>query len=63
MGQGGDRGKGPNETGTRPAGRKRTANPPSEKAGKTGEGQGSAKSGAAGPKKVPARTTRKSGDK
>ena len=63
MNQGGDRGKGPNKTGTQPTGRKKSPNPPSKKAGKGGEGQGSAKSRAAGPKRVAARTTKKSRDK
>jgi hypothetical protein len=51
MGQGGDRGKGPNKTGTQPTGRKKSPDPPSKKAGQ------------AGPKKVEARTTKKSRDK
>ena len=63
MGQGGDRGKGPNKTGTQPTGRKSSPNPPSQKAGKQGEGLASAKSRAAGPKKTEARTTKKSRDK
>ena len=63
MGQGGDRGKGPNKTGTQPAGGKKSPNPPSKKAGKKGEGHGSGKSRAAGPKRVAARTTKKSRDK
>jgi hypothetical protein len=63
MGQGGDRGKGPNKTGTQPTGRKKSPNPPSKKAGKQGEGHGSGKSRAAGPKKVEARTTKRSRDK
>ena len=60
MAQGGDRGKGPNETGTEPVGRKKAA--PNPKAGKA-SGQGSAKSRQAGPKKTAARTTKKSRDK
>jgi len=63
MGQGGDRGKGPNKTGTQPTGKKTSPARGSKKGGKGGEGQGSAKSRAAGPKKVPARTTKRSGDK
>ena len=59
--QGGDRGKGPNETGTQPAVRKKDY--PNPKAGKGGSGQGSAKSRQAGPKKVAAETTKKSRDK
>lgn len=63
--QGGDRGKGPNKTGTQPTGSKKAsaANPGSRKPGKGGEGQGSGKSRAAGPKRVAARSTKKSGDK
>ena len=61
--QGGDRGKGPNQTGTQPAGRKSSDNPPGEEGGKGGEGQGSGKSRAAGPKRVAARSTKKSRDK
>jgi hypothetical protein len=65
--QGGDRGKGPNKTGTQPAGGKKSPNPSSKKAGKKagkgGEGQGSAKSRAAGPRRVAARTTKRSRDK
>jgi hypothetical protein len=63
MNQGGDRGKGPNETGTQPTGRKKSPSRGSKKGGKGGEGQGSAKSRAAGPKRVAARTTKKSRDK
>ena len=63
MAQGGDRGKGPNETGTQPTGRKRSPNTPGRKTGKGVEGQGSAKSRAAAPKKVAARTTKRSRDK
>ena len=61
MAQGGDRGKGPNETGTHPAGRKKDY--PNPKAGKGGSGQGSAKSRQGGPKKAAARTTKKSGQR
>ena len=61
MAQGGDRGKGPNETGTQPAGRKKDY--PNPKAGKGGSGQGSAKSRQGGPKKAAARTTKKSGQR
>jgi len=63
MNQGGDRGKGPNETGTQPTGRKKSPSRGSKKAGKGGEGQGSAKSRAAGPRRVAADTTKKSRDK
>ncbi len=61
--QGGDRGKSPNVTGTQPVGRKATPSPGSKKPGKGGEGQGSGKSRAAGPKRVAARSTNKSRDK
>jgi len=59
--QGGDRGKSPNETGTQPVTEKKPY--PNPKAGKGDAGQGSAKSRQGGPKKVAARTTKKSGDK
>ncbi len=61
MAQGGDRGKSPNKTGTQPTGKRKDY--PNPKAGKGGSGQGSAKSRQGGPKKVAARTTKKSGDK
>ena len=61
MRQGGDRGKGPNETGTQPAVRKKDY--PNPKAGKGASGQGSGKSRQGGPKKVAARTTKRSRDK
>ena len=63
MGQGGDRGKGPNKTGTQPTGGKKSPSRGSKKPGKGGEGQGSAKSRAAGPKNVAADTTKRSRDK
>ena len=58
--QGGDRGKAPNVTGTQPRGRTES---PNVKGTKGREGQGSAKSRKASPKKVEARTTSKSKDK
>jgi hypothetical protein len=61
MGQGGDRGKSGNETGTQPAVRGKDY--PNPKAGKGGSGQGSGKSRQGGPKKVAARTTKRSRDK
>ena len=61
MGQGGDRGKGPTETGTQPAVRKK--DDPNPKAGKGASGQGSGKSRQGGPKKVEAGTTKRSRDK
>ena len=64
MRQGGDRGKGPNETGTQPKGRATgSTNRPGGKAEKGVAGQGSGKARQAGPKKVAARTTKKSRDK
>ena len=79
MQEGGDRGKGPNKTGTQPKGRVReTPDRPGDKDVKGGAGRGAAKathaarkaSGAktsetrkAGPKKIAAGTTTKSGDK
>jgi hypothetical protein len=63
MGQGGDRGKGPNKTGTQPTGGKKSPSRGSKKPGKGGEGQGSAKSRAAGPRRVAADTTKRSRDK
>jgi hypothetical protein len=79
MQEGGDRGKGPNVTGTQPKGRKKAppTKPGSAKvkggvkkgaaktkhaAAKT-EGARTSKTRKAGPKKVPARTTTRSGDK
>ena len=61
MGQGGDRGKGPNETGTQPTVEKKDY--PNPKAGKGASGQGSGKSRQGGPKKVEARTIKRSRDK
>ena len=61
MRQGVDRDKGPNETGTQLAVRKKDY--PNPKAGKGASGQGSGKSRQGGPKKVSARTTKKSRDK
>ena len=61
MGQGGDRGKSANETGTQPAVREKDY--PHPKAGKGASGQGSGKSRQGGPKKVAARTTKRSRDK
>jgi hypothetical protein len=59
--QGGDRGKSPNETGTQPATKRKDY--PNPKAGKGASGQGSGKARQGGPKKVAARTTKKSRDK
>lgn len=77
--EGGDRGKGPNKTGTQPKGRVRQKpDTPGNKDVKGGPGRGALKSkhaeqvasGAktsetrkAGPKKTPAKTTTRSGDK
>lgn len=63
MGQGGDKGKGPNKTGTQPTGRTKSPAPPDKKADEGKEGQGSANTRAPSPKKVPAGTTKKSRDK
>jgi hypothetical protein len=79
MQEGGDRGKGPNTTGTQPKGRVRTApDKPGNKQVKGGATKGAAKSKhaakkaagvktsltrKAGPKKITARTTSRSGDK
>jgi hypothetical protein len=79
MAEGGDRGKSPNKTGTQPKGRvKESPTKPGNQAVKSGAGRSAAKSkhaaskaqGAAtsetrkaGPKKIAARTTSKSGDK
>lgn len=79
MQEGGDRGKGPNKTGTQPKGRTRgTPDNPGSKEVKGGAGKGAAKSThaakkaagvktsetrKAGPKKVAAGTTSRSGDK
>jgi hypothetical protein len=79
MQEGGDRGKSPNQTGTRPKGRERQSpGTPGNQAVKSAQGLGAAGSkheaersaGArtsetrkAGPKKTPARTTTRSGDK
>ena len=79
MQEGGDRGKGPNKTGTQPKGRIReTPDKPGNKEVKSGAGKGAAKTThaakkaagvktsetrKAGPKKVAATTTSKSGEK
>ena len=79
MQEGGDRGKGPNKTGTQPKGRVReTHDKPGDEEVKGGAGKGVAKAThsarkaagvrtsetrKAGPKKIAARTTSKSGEK
>jgi hypothetical protein len=63
MGQKGDRGKEPNKTGTQPKSTNKTPERPKRQAGTGIEGQGSAETRAPSPKKVPARTTKKSRDK
>jgi len=79
MAEGGDRGKGPNKTGTQPKGRiKESPQKPGNEAVKAGVGKGAAKAKhaakkaqgvatsetrKAGPKKIVARTTSKSGEK
>lgn len=79
MQQDGDRGKAPNKTGTQPKGRTRKSpDKPGDKDVKSGVGKGAqgathaakkamglntSKTRKAGPKKIAARTTSKSGDK
>lgn len=64
MNQGGDRGKGPNVTGTQPKPDiKKSPNQAGERATKRGARQGTGKVTQAGPKKVAARSTRKSRDR
>ncbi len=63
MGQEGDRGKSPNTTGTQPNNKTKSPKPPSEKADEGVESQRSANTRAMNPKKVTARTTKKSRDK
>jgi hypothetical protein len=79
MGEGGDRGKSPNKTGTQPAGRVREKpDTPGSMAVRGGPGRGAAGSKhaadaasgvktsetrKAGPRKTPAKTTTRSGDK
>jgi hypothetical protein len=63
MNQGGDRGKSPNTTGTQPKPRKEQTLQQPGKPDQGRKGQGSAKSSKPSPKKVTARTTKKSRDK
>ncbi|MEN3331526.1 MAG: hypothetical protein V7641_891 [Blastocatellia bacterium] len=79
MQEGGDQGKGPNQTGTQPKGRvRKSPDKPGNKDVKSGAGKGAAKAKhaakkaagvrtsqtrKAGPKKIAAGTTTKSGDK
>jgi hypothetical protein len=63
MGQEGDRGKSPNKTGTQPNTKTKSPKPPDKMAEKGGESQRSANTRAESPKKVTARTTKKSRDK
>jgi hypothetical protein len=63
MNQGGDRGKSPNVTGTQPKRRKEQTLQQPAKPDQGRKGQGSAKSSKPSPKKVTARTTKKSRDK
>jgi hypothetical protein len=63
MNQGGDRGKSPNITGTQPKRRKEQTLQQPRKPDQGRKGQGSAKSSKPSPKKVTARTTKKSRDK
>lgn len=64
MAQGGDRGKGPNVTGTQPKPQiKKSPNQAGERAVKRGARQGTGKVAQAGPKKTPARATKRSRDR
>jgi hypothetical protein len=63
MNQGGDRGKSPNTTGTQPKPRKEQTLQQPGKPDQGRKGQVSAKSSKPSPKKVTARTTKKSRDK
>ena len=64
MNQGGARGKAPNVTGTQPKPKiKKSPNQAGERAAKRGARQGTGKVAQAGPKKVTARSTKKSRDK
>lgn len=63
MNQGGDRGKSANITGTQPKRRKEQTLQQPTKPDRGRKGQGSAKSSKPSPKKVTARTTKKSRDK
>lgn len=64
MAQGGDRGKSPNVTGTQPKPEvKKSPNQAGERAVKRGARQGTGKVTQAGPKKVAARSTKRSRDR
>ena len=64
MAQGGDRGKSPNVTGTQPKPKiKKSPNQTGERAVKRGARQGTGKVTQAGPKKVAARSTKRSRDR
>lgn len=64
MAQGGDRGKRPNVTGTQPKPKiKKSPNQAAERAVKRGARQGTGKVMQAGPKKVAARSTKRSRDR
>ena len=64
MAQGGDRGKSPNVTGTQPKPKiKKSPNQAGERAVKRGARQGKGKVMQAGPKKVAARSTKRSRDR
>lgn len=63
MGQEGDRGKSPNKTGTQPNTKTKSPKRLSKKADEGGKSQRSANTRAVSPKKVAARTTKKSKDK
>jgi hypothetical protein len=63
MNQGGDRGKAPNITGTQPRHKKEQTLQQPQKPDQGRKGQGSASTSKPSPKKVTARTTKKSRDK
>lgn len=63
MGQGGDRGKGPNKTGTQPNTKTKSPKPLNKKAEEINKAQRSAETRATSPKKVPPGTTKRSRDK
>jgi hypothetical protein len=63
MQQGGDRGKSPNLTGTQPKPKAKKSPQSGERAAKRGARQGTGKVAQKGPKKLAARTTKRSRDK
>jgi hypothetical protein len=64
MAQGGDRGKSPNVTGTQPKPKiRKSPNQAGERAAERGARQGTGKVAQAGPRKVAARSTKRSRDR